>query len=153
MAFAASLLPRARLLLITAWAGSLWTVGYLVAPMLFTTLSDRVLAGTIAGSLFRAQAWVSVVCGVVLLILFARARELACRDSSLRLVAAMLCCVAVGYFGLQPLMASLREAAGPGGVMEGAARTQFGLLHGAASLIYLLQSVLAAALVLKSRAA
>ena len=63
----------------------------------------------------------------------------------------MVLCVLIGYFGLQPLMAGLREAAGPAGVMEGAARTQFGLLHGAASLIYLLQSVLAAILVLKSR--
>jgi hypothetical protein len=57
----------------------------------------------------------------------------------------------VGYFGLQPWMAALRETAGPSGVMEGATRTQFGILHGVASLIYLFQSVLALVLVLKVR--
>jgi hypothetical protein len=48
-------------------------------------------------------------------------------------------------------MAALREAAGPSGVMEAATRTQFGILHGVASLIYLFQSVLALVLVLKVR--
>jgi hypothetical protein len=61
------LLPATRLLVTTLWAGSLWTVGYLVAPVLFSTLSDRVLAGSIAGSIFRIEAWLSVGCGVVLL--------------------------------------------------------------------------------------
>ena len=145
------LLPAARLLVTTLWAGSLWTVGYLVAPILFSTLSDRVLAGSIAGSIFRIEAWLSVGCGLVLLVMVVfddASRE---RCSLLRLIVVMLLCVVVGYFGLQPWMAALREAAGPSGVMEGAARTQFGILHGVASLIYLFQSVLALVLVLKVR--
>ena len=145
------LLPAARLLVTTLWAGSLWTVGYLVAPVLFSTLPDRVLAGSIAGSIFRIEAWLSVGCGLVLLAIVAfddASRE---RRSLLRLIVLMLLCVAVGYFGLQPWMAALREAAGPSGVLEGAARTQFGILHGVASLIYLFQSVLALVLVLKIR--
>ena len=145
------LLPAARLLVTTLWVGSLWTVGYLVAPVLFSTLSDRVLAGTIAGSIFRIEAWLSVGCGLVLLVMVAfddASRE---RRSLLRLIVVMLLCVVVGYFGLQPWMAALREAAGPIGVMEGAARTQFGILHGVASLIYMFQSVLALVLMLKIR--
>ena len=145
------LLPAARLLVTTLWAGSLWTVGYLVAPVLFSTLPDRALAGSIAGSIFRIEAWLSVGCGLVLLVLVVfddASRE---RRSLLRLIVVMLLCVVVGYFGLQPWMAALREAAGPSGVMEGAARTQFGILHGVASLIYLFQSVLAVVLVLKVR--
>ena len=145
------LLPAARLLVTTLWAGSLWTVGYLVAPVLFSTLSDRVLAGSIAGSIFRIEAWLSVGCGLVLLAMVAfddASRE---RRNLLRLIVVMLLCVVVGYFGLQPWMAALREAAGPSGVLEGAARTQFGILHGVASLIYLFQSVLALVLVLKIR--
>ena len=31
---------------LTLWIGALWTVGYVVAPTLFSTLSDRALAGT-----------------------------------------------------------------------------------------------------------
>ena len=144
-------LPAARILIITLWAGSIWTVGYLAAPTLFSTLTDRVLAGTIAGSLFRIEAWLSLACAALLYLLFAMEHATPGRRVCQRLVLAMALCVLIGYFGLQPWMAGLREAAGPAGVMEGAARTQFGLLHGAASLIYLLQSLLAVLLVLKSR--
>ncbi len=148
---AAALLPRARVLLVTIWAGSIWSLGYLVAPVLFATLSDRVLAGTIAGSMFRAGAYVSLVCAFLLLALLWLDRSFQQRRTALYLAAAMLACVLFGYFGLQPFMAALKESAAlSGGVMDEAARARFGLLHGVASVIYLLQSVLAGWLVLST---
>ena len=148
----AYLLNLARTLLVTLWAGSLWTVGYLAAPLLFITLQDRILAGTIAGTLFRAEAWLSLVCGVLLLTIFRADPYLPSRNACTRLVIGMLLCVLVGYFGLQPFMAEIRAAAAQaGGVMDEAMRARFGLLHGLASVIYLLQSLLAVLLVTKSR--
>ena len=144
-------MARLRLLLTTLWAGSLWTVGYVAAPTFFATLPDRMLAGTVAGNLFRVEAWLSMGCGVLLLALYGIARELPNRRTLLWLAAAMLACTLVGYFGIQPYMAALKAAAGPEGVMEGATRARFGMLHGVASAIYLVQSVLAVALVLKQR--
>jgi len=145
-------LRLARTLLITLWAGSLWTVGYLAAPLLFATLPDRTLAGTIAGSLFRAEAWLSLACGMLLLAIFRSDTTLQSRDICIRIVIGMLICVVVGYFGLQPFMAEIRAAAAQaGGVMDDAMRMRFGVLHGLASLIYLLQSVAAIVLVLKAR--
>jgi hypothetical protein len=150
----AMLASRARLLVVTLWVGSLWTIGYVVAPTLFATLPDRVLAGTIAGSLFRIEAWVSVACAVLLIVLSRvpvdafGARQ---RVVPMSLVLAMLACTLVGYFGLQPFMAELRAAAGPVGVMSSDAKAQFGMLHGVASATYLIQSLLGVALVLKSR--
>lgn len=144
-------MARLRLLLTTLWAGSLWTVGYVAAPTFFATLPDRMLAGTVAGNLFRVEAWLSMACGVLLLALYGIARELPNRRTLLWLAAAMLACTLVGYFGIQPYMAALKTAAGPEGVMEGATRARFGMLHGVASAIYLVQSVLAVALVLKQR--
>ncbi|MCE3608266.1 DUF4149 domain-containing protein [Massilia sp. P8910] len=145
------LLARARLLLVTAWAGSLWTVGYLVAPTLFRTLSDSVLAGTIAGSMFRSEAMVSLVCGVGLLVLVALAKDVDAKRKRLLMlvVAGMLVLLAVSSLGLGPMMAALKEAA-PGGVMEPAARMQFGMLHGISMVLYLIQSVLAGVLVFKN---
>ena len=146
------LAPALRVLLVTVWAGSLWTIGYLVAPTLFATLADRTLAGSIAGYLFRIEAWVSVVCGLSLLVLLFGDRQFMHRRSCLVLVVLMLVCVSVGYFGLQPFMAELRaQAAASGGVMDEAARARFGVLHGVASVIYLVQSVLAVGLVLRGR--
>ncbi len=146
------LIPALRVLLATVWAGSLWTVGYLVAPTLFATLDDRTLAGSIAGSLFRVEAWVSVACGLSLLVLLMGNHCFERRRSCLVLVVLMLVCVSVGYFGLQPFMAELRAlAAASGGVMDEATRSRFGVLHGVASVIYLVQSVLGVGLVLRVR--
>ncbi len=149
------LVVRARLLIATLWVGSLWAIGYLVAPTLFATLSDRVLAGTIAGSLFRVEAWLAVVCGICLLLLFCYRTaddHAPLRKTLLKLTLAMLLCTFIGYFGVQPFMAALRAtAAATGGVMDAAAKTQFGILHGVASGIYLIQSLLGVALILKLR--
>ncbi|AMP09656.1 hypothetical protein CAter282_1885 [Collimonas arenae] len=146
---------RFRLLIATMWVGSLWTIGGLVAPVLFTTLPDRVLAGTIAGNLFRIEAWLAVVCGLLLIMLFSyRTHDDSAplRKTLLRLTLLMLVCNVLGYFCLQPFMASLREAAAlTGGVMSDGARTQFGILHGASSGIYLIQGLLGVGLILKLR--
>ena len=141
-----------RLLLVTIWAGSLWTVGYLVAPVLFASLPDRSLAGSIAGMLFRAQAWLSLACGLLLLLLVWLDKSLSPKRTPVILMIAMLACVLIGYFALQPFMAEVRAAAANnGGVMDEAMRSRFGMLHGVASVIYLLQSVLAIVLVVKTR--
>lgn len=147
-------LMRARLLIATLWAGSLWTVGYLAAPTLFMTLPDKVLAGTIAGSLFRVEAWLSVFCAITLTALVmwrADKGEVGQRKLWLTLIIGMLACTLVGYFGLQPYMAALRETAGPAGVTMSDAKLQFGILHGISSGIYLVESLLGVALILKIR--
>jgi hypothetical protein len=148
-----ALRTRLRLLIATFWVGSLWTVGYLVAPVLFSTLTDRVLAGTIAGSLFRVEAWVSVACAAILALLITMSRDEPSlpRRSCLILVFGMFACTLIGYFGVQPFMAGLRAAAGPGGIMASGAKTQFAILHGVSSAVYLMQSVLGVLLVLRIR--
>ena len=145
------LLARARLLVATLWAGSLWTVGYLAAPTLFATLSDRVLAGTIAASLFRIEAMLSLACGAALLLLLWLGKDfsVARQRTLLLIIVAMLACTVASHFGLQPLMAELRAAAGPAGVMESAAKGRFGMLHGISSSIFLVQSLLAGWLIIK----
>jgi hypothetical protein len=146
------LLPKLRLLVAVLWAGSLWAVGYLVAPTLFATLSDRVLAGTIAGNMFHAMAMLSLGCGLAMLLLLWRGTpdwDGQRRRTVLAIIVLMVMCTVVSHFGLQPMMAQLREAAGPAGVMESAMKSRFGMLHGVSSGIYLIQSLLAGWLVLK----
>ena len=158
------MLPHIRLLVATLWVGSLWSIGYIVAPTLFATLADRTLAGTIAGSLFRVEAWISLGSGALLLSLLllpvrigAGAENSATVERTpgqtvvLKLIVAMMLCTLLGYFGLQPFMASIREAAAASGGMNAESRQYFGLLHGVASAIFLLQSLLGVALMVKIR--
>lgn len=145
-------LLRARILLSTLWAGSLWTVGYLVAPTLFTVLEDNAMAGMLAGKLFRIEAWLSLVCGFALLILVWKSSaefDAKRRKILAMLIGAMLACTLVGYFGLQPSMAALRESGQIAGAMTEEARASFGKLHGIASALYMLQSLLAVPLLFK----
>jgi NADH:ubiquinone oxidoreductase subunit 3 (subunit A) len=51
------------------WWGSLTTLGFFVVPMLFQHLPTKALAGSMAARLFEVQTWVSVACGLVLLVL------------------------------------------------------------------------------------
>ena len=140
-----------RLVVGAAWAGSLWTVGYLVAPTLFKTL-ESTQAGAIAGSVFRVQGMVGIVCAALMLVLLALSRSM---DAKLRLslrlvVVAMLLCAAANLLALQPMMAELKAAA-QGGVLVGELKTRFGMLHGVSMLVHLLQSALAVFLVIKNR--
>lgn len=147
-----------RRLVATAWVGSLWAIGYIAAPTLFMTLADRPLAGTIAGSLFRTEAWLSLACAAVLAVLTVLTMRVQFipftisqtqHRKQLWLIAVMALCTLVGYFGLQPFMAAIRVTAAAAGGMSADARMQFGMLHGLASGIYLGQSVLGGWLLLK----
>jgi MFS family permease len=148
------MLTRARLLIATLWVGALWTVGFIVAPTLFTTLADRALAGTIAGGLFRVIAWLSLVCAAVLIALLLREEKRTTRPL-FYLIAGMVLCTLAGYFGLQPTMASLREVLHAGAAVDpeqlAQARKHFGILHGVSTGFYVIQSLLGAGLVLKVR--
>jgi hypothetical protein len=146
------ILPKVRLLVAALWAGSLWAVGYLVAPTLFATLSDRVLAGVIAGSLFHAMAMLSLGCGLAMLLLLWRGTpgwDGKRRRTVLAIIVVMVMCTVASHFGLQPMMAELKAAAALGGVMDAAAKSRFGMLHGVSSVIYLVQSILAGWLLVK----
>lgn len=147
-------MARARLLIAALWVGSLWTIGYLVAPTLFSILDDKALAGSIAGRMFRIEAWLSLFCALVL-IATSRFASGECGNVEKKrlqwLVLGMVACTVLGYFGLQPFMAELREVAGHSRVMDSATRAQFGVLHGIASAFYLIQSVLGLILIWKWR--
>jgi hypothetical protein len=145
-------LPAARVLVATLWAGALWVLGYIAAPAVFGVVSGP-LAGDIVGSFLRRLAWVSMVCAVLMLVLVRVSPDLegGRRRYLNLLVLAMLACALVMFVGLQPAMASLREAAGPGGVRSSPLWTQFAVLHGISQLFHLIEAVLAAILVVKSR--
>jgi hypothetical protein len=150
------LLARARLLIATFWVGTIWAVGFVVAPTLFSTLSDRALAGTIAGSLFRVVAWLSIVSAAALLALLyqaARSEQLKAPKTVFYMIAGMLACTLIGYFGIQPYMAELRLVlhSVTDAALLADTRKQFGIMHGVSTGIYVVQSLFGAALIVKLR--
>ena len=139
-------------LAVAAWAGSLWTIGFLVAPTLFAVLDDRAVAGRVAGVLFERGAWVGIGCAVyVLTYRFSRFGGAEFRRPVVWIAMAMLALILAGRFGVQPIMAGLREQALALEIAQSVFRQRFATWHGVSSVLYLTQSLLAAALVLTQR--
>ncbi|OYY92647.1 MAG: hypothetical protein B7Y41_15065 [Hydrogenophilales bacterium 28-61-23] len=135
---------------ITLWVGGLWAVGYLAAPLLFYNLEDRVLAGMLAGKMFTAIAWVGVVCAAWLLMFrFVRFGADALKQGFFWIAMLMLLLTLAGHFGIQPILAQLKEAALPKDVMASLFRDRFATWHGVSSVVYLIQSLLGLVLVTK----
>jgi hypothetical protein len=148
----ASRIASARLLVAVLWAGSLWALGYIAAPAVFAAVPSLV-AGDVVAQLLTRLGWVSIACAALMLVLVRVSPDLdAGRKRFLNLlVLAMLACALVMWAGLQPAMAQMRELAGPGGVRASPYWTQFAIMHGVSQLFHVIESVLAAVLVLKSR--
>ena len=87
------------------WWGSLTTLGFFVVPLLFMHLPSPAMAGTMAGKLFAAQTAVSVVCGLLLLMIFRSNKPLAPADiaqsATLFVVGGILLALLV-EFGVSP---------------------------------------------------
>ena len=146
------MLAKLRLLTASLWAGSIWAVSYLAAPSAFAVL-DSTRAGNVVGTMLTRLAWLSIALGVLVALLAWRSPDLdARRRRWLYWVAgAMLACSLAVYLGLQPLMAAIRDSAGPAGVRASPQWGTFAALHGVSQLLYLVESVLGAVLVVKAR--
>ena len=134
---------------IVMWVGAMWTVGYMVAPVLFASLSDRGLAGVLAGKLFSLVALlgIDVATFLIVFLLFRRGAQ-AFRGPLLWVVVAMLGMTLAGHFGIQPIMAQLKAEALPREVMQSVLRDRFATWHGISSVLYLVQSAFGLILVL-----
>ena len=116
------------------WWGSLTAVGFMVVPLLFKFLPTPAMAGHMAARLFTAQTWVSVACGVVLLLVSRSNRPAALSG---RAQAALV------FIVLGMLLALLIEFAVAPRIV---ARENLRLWHGAGSVMYVVQWLCAAAL-------
>lgn len=137
---------RIFILIAGLWVGSLLAVGYLVAPAIFSTMTDRQAAGMVAGSIFRLEAYLSVIVCIGLMVL---ANLLINRGlNQFRIIRwlllAMLLCSLAATLVLIPWMNALRDTALAEGmpVMLSPSASLFGRLHGASSILFMVQSVL-----------
>ena len=145
------MLSRLNLIVITLWVGSLWTTG-LSAYVLFDSLQDKQLAGSLAGKLFTVVSYIGMASGFYLLI--QRLLDYgtgALKQSFFWAVFVLLLLVLAGHFGIQPILAQLKADAMPADVMHSIFAERFGKWHGVASVAYLVECLLGFVLVLKAR--
>ena len=151
-----SLSSKFGLILITLWVGALWTVGFVVAPSLFYTLTDnKVLAGNLAGELFKWVAYIGMFSGFYLAIQrISRTGTQALKTNVFWVILTMLLITLLSHFGISPILASLKAEAlinGANDVMQSVFASRFKTWHGISSIAYLIQALLGVVLVLKAR--
>lgn len=135
---------------VVLWVGSLWAVGYLAVPVLFHAQPDKQLAGMLAGVMFERLGYVGLVCGGYLLLhRLAGIGKVALREPVFLAIAAMFLISLTIQFGIQPLMTGLKAQALPLDVMNSAFASQFKAWHGVSSILYLLESLIGAWLIVK----
>ena len=136
------------------WVGSFVAIGFLVVPVLFTTLGDRQVAGFIAANLFKINAYIGVgLCSLLMLV----ANHLVKRGNrSYRqirwILLLMLVCTVAAAFIIIPWMNALRDQALQLGisVRDTSNAKLFGLLHTISSAVFIIQSILGIVLVWRS---
>lgn len=129
-------------ILLTLWVGGMWAVGYIVAPTLFNML-EKTVAGNVAGQLFTIMSYVGLVCGTLLIIgTMNRLGAQVTQHWVFWALVVMVVLVLIGQFVLQPMMAELKAT----GITD-LNRSEFGKLHGIASVLFLINSLLGLALV------
>ncbi len=132
-------------IVLTLWVGGMWVVGYLVAPTLFSML-EKSVAGNVAGQLFTSMNYLGLFCGSLLLIgLVSRVGSQFTQHWMFWVLLIMLVIILIAQFVLQPMMAELKAT----GLTE-LNRAEFGKLHGVASVLFLINSLLGLSLVIKS---
>jgi hypothetical protein len=144
---------RIFILIAGLWVGSLLTVGYLVAPAIFSTMTDRQAAGMVAGSIFKLEAYLSVIVCIGLMVLANLLVNRGLHQFRIirwLLLAMLLCSIAAAFIFI-PWMNALRDHALAQGmpVMLSPSAIVFGRLHGASSILFMIQSILGIFLVWK----
>ena len=121
--------------MLSLWVGSLWTVGYLAAPTLFAVLEDRHLAGEIAGQLFFAETWLSLICATFILApdLIRNFRQAFFRVDNMLVILSVVFLAGMQW-GVRPLVDASRLA-------DGSTGPNFAMWHGVAAGMYLLASL------------
>lgn len=138
-------------LVLVVWIGSLLTLGAIAAPVLFTALEDKQLAGMLAGKMFAVGAWVGLVSGIYLLIYcFVRDGARAFKSLFFWLVLIMWLLTVAGHFGIQPILQNLKNQALPLAVMQSVFADRFSQWHGISRILWIIQAGLGVILVWRS---
>lgn len=133
-------MSRFAAVVLTLWAGSLWTVCGIAAPVAFAVLEDRQAAGRVAAALFKIETWLGALCALALFAAAFTHKPLALRLSPSWLIAATAAAPLISDLVLSPMMSAARAANDMG---------RFGLLHGISAALFLAAAFGALALVVQ----
>ena len=133
------------------WVGSFITIGFLVVPVLFSSLGDRQVAGMVAANLFKTTAYIGVALSAFLMVMANHLVRLGSDHYRIIrwILLGMLACTVGAAFIIIPWMNTLRDQALYLGlsVRESTNAALFSRLHGVSSMLFVTQVFLGLTLV------
>ncbi len=142
---------KLALVVVTLWVGALWTIA-VVAYVLFDTLADKQLAAMLAVKLFSIVAYVGIASAFYLLVhRLLQSGTAALKQGFFWAVLLMLLLTLAEHFGIQPILAELKNQAMLADVVQSVFADRFKTWHGVARIAYLLKCLLGLVLVLRAR--
>ncbi|MFK5913886.1 MAG: DUF4149 domain-containing protein [Woeseiaceae bacterium] len=129
-------------IILTLWIGSMWAIGYIVAPVLFQML-DKAVAGNIAGQLFSIVSYLGIFSSIALFFKCVMQFGFSKGYWQIWVLLSMFVLILIGQFILQPMMAELKASG-----ITVTNKSEFGRLHGIASILFLVNSLAGLSLVI-----
>ena len=141
---AAALLRFVSALLVTLWAGSLWTVCLIAAPSAFAVLPERRLAGLVVARLFHIETWLGAVVAVLLIAVLAAGKSIDALKPTSRWTYGFILITAAMPLLSQLVVVPLMDQARAANDMA-----RFGALHGVSAVLFFTACLSALGLVWK----
>jgi hypothetical protein len=133
------------------WVGSYIGIGFLVVPVLFSTIGDRQIAGYVAANLFKITAYIGLSLNAFLMVMANHLIKQGLKSYRLIrwLLLGLLICTLGAAFVLIPWMNSLREQALLAGlsIQASSYSALFNRLHSISSVLFIIQALLGLTLV------
>jgi hypothetical protein len=133
------------------WVGSYIGIGFLVVPVLFSTIGDRQIAGYVAANLFKITAYIGLALSAFLMVIANHLVKQGLKSYRLIrwLLLGLLICTIGAACVLIPWMNSLREQALFAGlsIQSSSYSALFNRLHSISSVLFIIQALLGLTLV------
>jgi hypothetical protein len=133
------------------WVGSFIGIGFLVVPVLFSTIGDRQIAGYVAANLFKITAYIGLALSAFLMVMANHLVKQGLKSYRLIrwLLLGLLICTLGAAGVLIPWMNSLREQALFAGqsIQSSSYSALFNRLHSISSVLFITQALLGLTLV------
>ena len=144
-------LAKLNIIIASLWVGGMWTM-FMVTTVLFNKIPSAYIAGNLASDMFQFLNYFGFGAGLFILFIKFKAVGIGFLKSSvLWVILVMLILIMINYFGIQPIIETIKVEALPKEVMESVFADRFSTWHGIASIGYLIQCLLGLVLLIKIR--
>ena len=146
-----NLFNKLSFVITSVWVGSLWSM-LMVTSVLFNKIPSTYIAGALASDMFKFINYFGLFAsGIIIFAGFKSYGLRVMKKAFLWITLFILLLVIISFFGIHPLLETLKVEALPREVMESVFADRYSSWHGIASAGYLLQCILGILLLIKMR--